>query len=329
VWDTALVSHALLEVGDAPARAAAERGLDWLALRQELDLAADWSVRRPKVRPGGWAFQYANPYYPDLDDTAVVVMAMHRADPERYGGPIARATAWVEGLQSRNGGWAAYDADNTFFYLNNIPFADHGALLDPPTSDVTARCLGMMAQLRRGTGDAAVDAALAFIRHEQEAEGCWLGRWGTNYIYGTWSVLVALAAAGVPPEAPEIRSAVAWLEARQRPDGGWGEDCRSYRPGMPKGEGSVSTASQTAWALLGLMAAGEAGSEAVARGIRHLVATQAAAGQWEEDSYTAVGFPRVFYLRYHGYPQLFPVWALARYRNLVRSNDPTPRHLGM
>ncbi len=329
VWDTALVSHALLEIGDAPARAAAARGLDWLAQRQVLDQVGDWSAHRPEALPGGWPFQYANPHYPDLDDTAVVVMAMHRADPERYAPAIARASAWTQALQSRNGGWGAYDADNTFFYLNNIPFADHGALLDPPTADVTARCLGMLAQLGHGRDDAAVAAALAFLGREQEPEGCWFGRWGTNFLYGTWSVLVALAAAGVPPEAPEIRRAVAWLEARQRPDGGWGEDGRSYWPGEPKGEGPESTASQTAWALLGLMAAGEARSDAVARGIRHLIETQAGAGSWDEESYTAVGFPRVFYLRYHGYPRFFPVWALARYRNLVRGNDPSSQNLGM
>jgi squalene-hopene/tetraprenyl-beta-curcumene cyclase len=227
-------------------------------------------------------------------------------------------------MQSRNGGWGAFDADNCHHYLNNIPFADHGALLDPPTADVTARCLGMLAQLGRDAGDPVLAAAVTFLREGQEENGCWFGRWGTNYIYGTWSVLCALNAAGVPPEAPAIRRAVAWLEARQRPDGGWGEDCRSYAADAPRGEGTVSTASQTAWALLGLMAAGEVGSEAVARGIRHLSATQGLDGSWEEESYTAVGFPRVFYLRYHGYRQFFPVWALARYRNLTRANEPAP-----
>ena len=268
VWDTALVAHALLEVGDAPARAAAERGLDWLVPRQVLDLAGDWAVQRPGLPPGGWAFQYANPHYPDLDDTAVVVMAMHRLDPERYADAIARGTIWVEGMQSRNGGWGAFDADNTHFHLNSIPFADHGALLDPPTADVSARCLGMLAQLGRTTADTRVRAALEFLRREQEPEGCWFGRWGTNYVYGTWSVLVALNAIGVPKHDPMVRRAATWLKSKQRPDGGWGEDCQSYWADAPRGENEVSTASQTAWALLGLMAAGEVGSPEVERGVR-------------------------------------------------------------
>jgi squalene-hopene/tetraprenyl-beta-curcumene cyclase len=324
VWDTALAAHALLEAGGGAAESSVRRSLDWLVERQVLDVAGDWTARRPHVRPGGWPFQYVNPHYPDLDDTAVVVMALDRCDRVRYEPAIKRATEWVVGMQSRNGGWGAFDADNTYHYLNHIPFADHGALLDPPTSDVTARCLGMLAQLGYDDGHPGVKESLGFLRDEQEAEGSWFGRWGTNYIYGTWSVLSALNAAGVDPAAPEIRRAVDWLLAHQRDDGGWGEDGATYWPDRPHGEGRAATPSQTAWALLALMAAGEVGHPAVARGIDHLVETQAADGLWEEASYTAVGFPRVFYLRYHGYRAFFPLWALARFRNLQKSNTTRP-----
>jgi squalene-hopene/tetraprenyl-beta-curcumene cyclase len=325
VWDTALVCHALMEVGVegvAPAR----RGAQWLERCQVLDVVGDWASRRPDVRPGGWAFQYANPHYPDVDDTAVVVMALDRIDPVAHRVAIERATEWVLGLQSKNGGWGAFDADNTHYYLNHIPFADHGALLDPPTADVTARCLGMLAQLGFENDHPAVAAGLEFLRREQEAEGCWYGRWGTNYIYGTWSVLVAYNAAGVDMQGADVRRAVAWLKSKQRGDGGWGEDGASYEPGAPRGEGAVSTASQTAWALLGLMAAGEVDSDAVTRGVRYLTQSQRADGQWHEDDYTAVGFPRVFYLRYHGYRAFFPTWSLARYRSLKQRNATTVLH---
>jgi squalene-hopene/tetraprenyl-beta-curcumene cyclase len=319
VWDTALAAHALLETGGHDERV--RRALDWLAERQVLDVVGDWAVRRPRLAPGGWPFQYANAHYPDLDDTAVVVMALHRADRARYRAAIERAVAWVLGMQSGNGGWGAFDADNTALYLNHIPFSDHGALLDPPTADVTARCLGMLVQVGHDARHPAVARALAFLRAEQEPDGSWFGRWGTNYIYGTWSVLCALNAAGVPHDAPEVRRGAEWLLAHQRPDGGWGEDGGSYFEGAPRGTASASTPSQTAWALLGLMAAGRVGHPAVERGIRYLGATQRPDGGWDEPQYTAVGFPRVFYLRYHGYGSHFPTWALARHRSLRASNS--------
>ena len=318
VWDTGLVLHALLEA-DAP-RDVIERGCDWLIGKQVLDIAGDWAVVRPDVRPGGWAFQYNNAYYPDLDDTAVVVMALDRFDRVKYRNAIERGTEWVLGLQSKNGGWGAFDADNTYSYLNHIPFADHGALLDPPTADVTARCVGMLAQLGYKADHPQVAAALNYLRREQEAEGCWFGRWGTNYIYGTWSVLCALNAMGIDPGDRTMRRAVAWLKDKQRADGGWGEDGNSYWTDKPKGEGPVSTPAQTAWALIGLMAAGEVDSEAVTRGMQWLAANQRDDGSYEEKYYTAVGFPRVFYLTYHGYRAFFPQWALARYRNLKSGN---------
>jgi squalene-hopene/tetraprenyl-beta-curcumene cyclase len=325
VWDTALAAHALLEAGTPEAAAAARRGLDWLVPRQVTDLVGDWAARRPGAAPGGWAFQYANPHYPDLDDTAVVVLALDRADAERFRAPIARAVDWVEPMQSKGGGWAAFDADNTHFYLNHIPFADHGALLDPPTADVTARCLGMFCQLGRPPGDKVVAAAVAWLLREQEKDGSWFGRWGTNFIYGTWSALAGLNAVGVDPASPPIRRAVRFLLEAQRADGSWGEDGASYWRQAPRGRGKEGTASQTAWAMLGLMAAGEAHHPAVAKGAEWLVRAQAAHGLWNEEWYTAVGFPRVFYLRYHGYRAFFPLWALARYRALRPANDPKVR----
>ena len=322
IWDTALACHAFLEVGGERAVAEAKRGLEWLVPKQILDLRGDWIAQRPNVRPGGWAFQYANAHYPDVDDTAVVAMALDRVRDSGQGdytSAIDRAREWIVGMQSVNGGWGAFDADNEYYYLNNIPFADHGALLDPPTEDVSARCLSMLAQLG-DTTSAAAERALAYLRRSQRHDGSWYGRWGMNYIYGTWSVLSALNAAGVKPEAPEMRKAVEWLAATQNPDGGWGEDGSSYRLDYHGYEAAPSTASQTAWAVLGLIAAGAVDHPAVARGVKYLVDNQGADGFWNEPRYTATGFPRVFYLRYHGYPKYFPLWALARYRNLTRGN---------
>src|SRR5262245_7440446 len=326
VWDTALVCHALLEAGNDAAVQQAMRGLEWLAPLQVCDIAGDWAVQRPDVRPGGWAFQYANAYYPDLDDTAVVVMAMDRIQrlngSNQFDAAIGRAHEWINGLQSRNGGWASFDADNTYYYLNNIPFADHGALLDPPTEDLTGRCLSMLAQLgeQRATHP-ALERGLDFLRATQHPEGSWYGRWGMNYIYGTWSVLCALNAIGLDRGSPEIQRAAGWLAAIQNGDGGWGEDGTSYKLDYRGYEAAPSTASQTAWALLGLMAAGEVDHPAVARGVAYLVATQQPHGFWDEARFTATGFPRVFYLRYHGYAKFFPLWALARYRNLKSRNS--------
>ena len=228
---------------------------------------------------------------------------------------------WVIGLQSANGGWGAFDADNNSEYLNHIPFADHGALLDPPTADVTARCVSMIAQLGNAVDGPALAKAVEFLRRSQEDDGSWYGRWGMNYIYGTWSVLCALSVAGVSPKAPEIGRAVAWLIAAQNDDGGWGETGDSYGLEYRGYEQAPSTASQTAWALLGLMAAGEARNAAVERGVEYLLHRQSADGFWHEPQFTATGFPRVFYLRYHGYAKFFPLWALARYRNLTQSSE--------
>ena len=328
VWDTALVAHALLESGDRAALAACRRGLDWLKPLQILDVKGDWATRRPDVRPGGWAFQYANPHYPDLDDTAVVAMALDRAghgtpatDREGDAAAIARGREWILGLQSRNGGFGAFDADNTYHYLNHIPFADHGALLDPPTADVTARCISMLAQLgERRESSEPLRRAVDYLLSEQLGDGSWFGRWGINYVYGTWSALCALNAAGLTGEHPHVRQATGWLTSIQNPDGGWGEDGDSYKLAYNGYEAAPSTASQTAWALLGLMAAGEVDHPAVTRGIAYLSTRQGPDGLWPEDIYTGTGFPRVFYLRYHGYAKFFPLWAMSRYRNLKAGN---------
>jgi squalene-hopene/tetraprenyl-beta-curcumene cyclase len=327
VWDTALACHALLETGDPQAMAQACRGLEWLKPLQVLDVEGDWIARRSGLRPGGWAFQYANPHYPDLDDTAVVVMAMDRARRSAgaaaaFDASIDRAVEWVRGMQSSNGGWAAFDVDNVYDYLNNIPFADHGALIDPPTEDVGARCASMLAQLGESPETSpAVKRGVDHLLRTQLPDGSWYGRWGMNYIYGTWSVLCALNACGLDRDHSAVRKAAEWLIAIQNEDGGWGEDGTSYKLGYRGYERTPSTASQTAWALLGLMACGERDCDAVRRGIDYLLGHQGGDGFWPEERFTATGFPRVFYLRYHGYAKFFPLWALARYRNLGESNE--------
>jgi squalene-hopene/tetraprenyl-beta-curcumene cyclase len=317
IWDTSLTAHALLETQDPEVARAARRGNDWLEGRQVTTVVGDWATQRPGLRPGGWAFQYWNDFYPDVDDTAVVAMGMDRDDRERYREPLARAAEWVIGMQCSNGGWGAFDAENEHYFLNNIPFADHGALLDPPTEDVSARCIGMLLQMGYDLADPVVANGLAYLRNTQQADGSWFGRWGTNYVYGTWSVLNAFLAAGeTSKNSQTVRRAVEYLLRYQRADGGWGEDGGTYwaeRRGLCK----ESTASQTAWALLGLMNAGEADHPAVARGVAYLLERRNAEGLWDEPWFTAVGFPRVFYLRYHGYRAFFPLFALARFRNLV------------
>jgi squalene-hopene/tetraprenyl-beta-curcumene cyclase len=327
IWDTALAAHAMIEAGGEQDVEAAKKSLDWLLPKQVLDIEGDWIEKRPGVRPGGWAFQYNNAHYPDLDDTAVVVMAMDRARTKlgsgaKYDEAIARGTEWLLGLQSKDGGWAAFDADNLEYYLNNIPFADHGALLDPPTDDVTARCVSMLAQLGETIETSeALRRGVDYLRRTQLPDGSWFGRWGINYVYGTWSALCALNAAGVAHDDPMMSKAADWLIAIQNPDGGWGEDGNSYKLDYKGYEPAETTASQTAWATLALMAAGKTDHPATQRGIQNLIATQAKDGLWVEPYYTGGGFPRVFYLRYHGYSKFFPLWALARYRNLRNTNS--------
>jgi len=319
VWDTGLACLSIQEATASGDDETVVRGLDWLEPLQLLNEPGDWQWKRPNLRGGGWAFEFRNDHYPDIDDTPVVAWAMMNADKARYHESIERAAEWICGVQSKNGGYASFDVDNTHYYLNEIPFADHGALLDPPTSDVTARCVTFLSRLDRQRFRTTIDAGLAFLRREQEAHGGWWGRWGTNYVYGTWSVLIALEAAGESPDQAYIRRAVDWLKGVQREDGGWGEDNITYFEPDRAGQYLRSTSFQTAWALLGLMAAGEAGSEAAGRGIEYLLRTQGPDSLWYEDDFTAPGFPRVFYLKYHGYSRYFPLWALARFHHLTRA----------
>jgi squalene-hopene/tetraprenyl-beta-curcumene cyclase len=323
VWDTALATLALQEVAHGRSSAPAQRAMDWLVTRQlRVDEPGDWRTVRPGVRGGGWAFQFANPHYPDLDDTAAVAWALSQSpNPERYSESLESAIEWIAGMQSKNGGFGAFDADNTARYLNEIPFADHGALLDPPTSDVSARCALALARAARPQDRAIIARCLAFLRTEQEPSGAWWGRWGANYVYGTWSVLTGLAQAGGEDDAPRMARAAAWLKSRQNADGGWGEGCESYWDEGCVSRADASTACQTAWGLLGLMAAGESGAPEVRRGIAYLLSRQSADGLWDDPYFNAPGFPRVFFLKYHGYAKYFPLWALARYRNLTRAGS--------
>jgi squalene-hopene/tetraprenyl-beta-curcumene cyclase len=320
IWDTALAALAMQEEGSATATAAAVRALDWVKSKQLLDEPGDWRISRPDLPGGGWAFQFANGHYPDLDDTGVIVWAMHQSsDPSRYTESLSRALNWLVGMQSTNGGFAAFDVDNVHYNLNLIPFADHGALLDPPTSDVTARVVTALALVGRPEDKAALERAIAFLRKEQAADGSWFGRWGTNYIYGTWSVLTAFGRAGVGRNDETVRRGVDWFTAQQNADGGWGESNDTYARPPRAGEKTASNPYQSAWALLGLMAVGEFDSITVRSGIDYLLRTQQADGLWSDPTFTAPGFPRVFYLKYHGYCAYFPLWALSAYRNLAQS----------
>ncbi|HEY1268847.1 MAG TPA: squalene--hopene cyclase [Candidatus Binatia bacterium] len=316
VWDTAWAAIALQQVGGEPGRAAERRALEWLAARQLLDGPQDWRAARPSVRSGGWPFQFENSHYPDLDDTAAVAYAMHKNADDAYASAVARAAEWIAGMQSQNGGFAAFDADNDHTYLNEIPFADHGALLDPPTEDVSARCVMLLARLGQEY-ERVQRKCLDYLFRVQEADGSWFGRWGTNYIYGTWSVLMGLEETDIGKAHERVRRAAAWLRSVQRPDGGWSEGCDTYFDPSKRGRGERSTSFHTAWALLGLMSAGEASSDPVRRGVDFLLRTQRDNGLWSDPEFNAPGFPRVFYLKYHGYDKYFPLLALARYRNLI------------
>ena len=318
-WDTGFACLALQEAAGNAADPCVLRGLDWLRERQLLDEPGDWRWARPGLRGGGWAFEFRNDHYPDIDDTPVIAWTMCNTGESRYAGAIERAAEWICGMQSSNGGWASFEVDNTHAYLNEIPFADHGALLDPPTADVTARCVTFLARLDRDRFAGAIDAAVSYLRVEQEDDGSWFGRWGTNYIYGTWSVLTALAQV-LDPADPAVRRGVEWLLARQREDGGWGEDNFTYIDPSMAGTGSRGTTFQTAWALLALVEGGEGHGEAVRRGVRFLIERQNPDGWWFDPEFTAPGFPRVFYLKYHGYTRYFPLWALARYRRVCASH---------
>ncbi len=322
VWDTALALIALRDAGVPGDHPALLRAADWV-LGEEIRVRGDWAVRRPKLPPGGWAFEFANDHYPDIDDTAEVVLALRRVahpdssgppdlpEPEHLDAAIARGAAWTIGMRSRDGAWGAFDADNTAQLPLELPFCDFGAVTDPPSADVTAHVVEMLAEL--GMGSAAVTrGGIDWLLREQEADGSWFGRWGANHLYGTGAVVPALVAAGMKPSHPAIVRAVRWLEQVQQPNGGWGEDLRSYDDPSWRARGEP-TASQTAWALLALLAAGRHGSRAVERGVAWLAATQRPDGSWDEPQFTGTGFPGDFYINYHLYRIVFPVMALGRY----------------
>jgi len=317
VWDTGLTLLALQEADLKNSKAQRERAYDWLKTKQLSDEPGDWRIQRPNLEGGGWAFQFENPYFPDVDDTAVIAFGMATSGLPDMDESIHRATRWIVGMQASNGGYGAFDVDNTYYYLNEIPFADHGALLDPPTVDVSARCVMLMAKASQNHEEylPAYQRCINYIRSEQEEDGSWFGRWGTNYIYGVWSVLIALEHTNIPKSDPMYTKATSWLKSIQHEDGGWGEDNQSYDDESLRGQFHTSTAFQTAWAILALMASGEIDTKEVKAGISYLLHSQTEDGVWADECHTAPGFPRVFYLKYHGYDKFFPLWALARYRN--------------
>jgi len=317
VWDTALAVRALAAAGVEPEHPALVKATSWL-LTQQIFKPGDWCVKNPDLPPGGWAFEFVNNWYPDIDDSAVVLMALLEglAAPDEHQAALQRGLVWCLGMQSKNGGFAAFDMDNTKEWLNAIPFGDLKALVDPPTEDVTARILEMLGAFGYGPDLPAAARALEFLRRTQHPDGPWWGRWGVNYIYGTWSVMLALRRLGEEMNQPYIHQAVAWLKAHQNEDGGWGETCESYRRPELKGKGA-STASQTAWALMALMAAGEALAPEVRSGIEYLLRTQNDQGRWDEAYFTGTGFPIHFMIRYHLYRDCFPLMALGQYLEAI------------
>lgn len=318
VWDTALALKALVDAGVPADHPALVKGAQWL-LDKEVRKPGDWKIKAPELEPGGWAFEFLNDWYPDVDDSGFVMIALKGIqvkDRKSMEGAIKRGIAWCLGMQSKNGGWGAFDKDNTKYLLNKIPFADLEANIDPPTADLTGRMLELMGTFGYAKDYPAAVRAIEFLKENQEPEGPWWGRWGVNYLYGTWSVLCGLSAIGEDLEQPYIKKAVNWIKSRQNIDGGWGETCESYHDRTLMGMGE-STASQTGWALLGLMAAGEAKSSTVARGIQYLLATQKADGTWDETQYTGTGFPKYFMIKYHIYRNCFPLMALGTFRALT------------
>jgi len=312
VWDTAIAAFTLGELGQADS-AKMTAAADWL-LSKEIRRKGDWAAKRPNLTPSGWAFEFANEFYPDIDDTAMVLLTLLHAkasDPEKQARVEKRAIQWLLGMQSSDGGWAAFDVDNNWQILNKVPFADHNAMLDPTCADITGRTLESLCRRGFQYKDPAIARGIEFLLKRQEANGSWYGRWGVNYIYGTFLAIRGLAATGAPEAKNAIAHGARWLREVQNPDGGWGESCLGYE--TERYERADSTPSQTAWAVLGLIAAGEASGAAVSDGIRWLRDHQRADGTWEESITTGTGFPRVFYLRYHLYKDYFPLLALGTY----------------
>ncbi|MCE5199098.1 MAG: squalene--hopene cyclase [Armatimonadota bacterium] len=313
VWDTVIAMNALADAGLPPDHPSLKRATEWVISKQ-VTLKGDWKHNRPDLEPGGWYFEFDNEFYPDIDDTAMVLMALRKTCDVNGKEEACRAAfLWLMGMQGSDGGWASFDVDNNRRIFNYIPFADHNAMLDPSTSDITARILEMMSFHGMGTAHGSVSRAIDFLRKEQEPDGSWYGRWGVNYVYGTWQALRGLSRIGVDLHDPMIQRSTDWLLSMQNEDGGWGESCRSYYDPSCKGTGQ-STPSQTAWAVMGLISAGEIESDAVRAGIDYLIRTQKDDGTWDEEWYTGAGFPKVFYLRYHLYRHSFPLMALGMYR---------------
>lgn len=320
VWDTALALKGLTDSGVPADHPSLVKAAQWL-LDKEVRKPGDWRIKSPALEAGGWSFEFLNDWYPDVDDSGFVMIALkgiHVKDRKSKNRAIKRGINWCLGMQSRNGGWGAFDKDNTKYLLNKIPFADLEALIDPPTADLTGRMLELMGTFGYAKEFPAAARAIQFLKRNQEPEGPWWGRWGVNYLYGTWSVMCGLAAIGEPLDQPYVRKAVDWMMSRQNIDGGWGETCESYHDRSLAGVGE-STPSQTSWALLALMAAGEAGSPTVARGVQYLISTQKPDGTWDEAHYTGTGFPKFFMIKYHIYRNCFPLMALGTYRNLTGS----------
>ncbi len=318
VWDTAMVTGALERSGMPSDHPVIQKATEWL-INQEITIRGDWQVKNPYGPIGGWAFEFENDFYPDTDDTAMVLMALHDArihhDNKRKT-VMKRGVEWLLSMQSSDGGWGAFDVDNNKEILNMIPFADHNALLDPSTADVTARILEMLGEFGYDQSFSPAARAVSFLRNEQEKDGSWYGRWGVNYIYGTWQVITGLTRVGIPHSDPCIQRGMRWLLDVQNADGGWGETCETYVDPSLKGQGP-STPSQTAWAILGLMNGGAVQHDAVEKGISYLLENQQPNGSWKEEEFTGTGFPRVFYLRYTYYCNYFPLMALGRYRTLT------------
>jgi len=314
VWDTALSAMALQAAGTAPDDPALSLAGEWL-LDRRIREKGDWAVKRPGAPVAAWFFEYANEFYPDVDDTVAVLMALQaaRLQDEATKERVSReALEWVFQMQCRSGGWGSFDVDNDRMVFTQIPFADHNAMVDPPTADITARTLEMLSRYGYDGTDPRVRRAIDFVRREQEPDGAWFGRWGVNYVYGTWQVLKGLSCIGEDMSQPYVQRATRWLRERQNPDGGWGESCATYDDPSLRGKGP-STASQTAWAVMGLISAGDVSSEGLRRGLDYLIRTQKPDGSWDEPWFTGTGFPKVFYLRYHLYRQYFPVFALGMY----------------
>jgi squalene-hopene/tetraprenyl-beta-curcumene cyclase len=323
VWDTALALNALSETELDKVQPAIEKATQWLVQR-EIRRPGDWSMTNPGLEPGGWVFEYRNGFYPDTDDTAMVLMALARlgrAQTPDYRAAVERGLRWLLGMQNRDGGWAAFDRDINREVLTRVPFADHNAMLDPSCPDITARVLEALGLYGYGTNHPAVEKALAFLKRTQERNGSWPGRWGVNYLYGTWQVLVGLKVIGFDMSHALVRKAVQFLHGTQQESGAWGESCRSYDDPSFAGRGNA-TASQTAWALLALIAAADPTSrEPIRAGVDYLIRTQEEDGGWREDDFTGTGFPKVFYLKYHLYALYFPLMALARAQNYLSSSD--------